>query len=200
MAERSHAQAIADHLVHAYGGNLDTYRENWAEDSKQLDLEQLWADRVALSGLIQAARAYQAAVDHELAQRIGEGGSLRMDDSLIRYKPSGAWKVLDPDSFFDYLAEDIRECFRADDFRVSSVRACIQRRLENEMAGADPEDIKKRTKVVLDSLIDYDEGDPRVEVMPATSPKAPKYAAKMQHGEHRPGRKKPAPAQQGALT
>lgn len=155
-----------DHRVGQFGGNI-----------KFQDLETLWAWRVALAGIVSAARSLLSQVDQNIAEELGEGGSVVFDGKLIRYKAGGCWKAIDADALWDFLADDARHCFRTDDIRITGLRAVATKR------GRDP-------KVIVDSLMDYEKNDPRVEVMPVNSPKAPKYAAGMKPGEVKRGKPK----------
>lgn len=150
------------------------------------DLETLWTWRVALAGIVSAARQLLAEVDTGIAEELGEGGAVVFDGKLIRFKQSGSWKAIDAEALWEFLGEDARHCFRPEDIRITSLRAIATKR-------------ERDPRVIVDSLMDYEKGDPKVEVMPVNSTKAPKYAATMKPGEIRKGKPKKAPATQGRL-
>lgn len=133
------------------------------------DLESLWARRRFLMTYMTAARAAMAQVDAGISELL-DGAQARLDDYLVRVKPRRTLRVLDPETFWDWLADDARVCFRPDAVRVTSLKAVAEKR------GLKPQ-------VIFDSLIAYEEGDDAVEIVPLT--KAPKFAQSMEHGEIR---------------
>lgn len=130
-------------------------------------LQQMWEVRRACETIAAAARKLRAEADSWLAEYL-DGRSARMDDFLVRAKPTRKLIVMDPPTFWDFLGDDARECFRPEQVRITSLKAIAEKR------GQDP-------RVVVDSLIDYERGDVALEAVPLS--KAPKFASEMQHGQ-----------------
>ena len=133
-------------------------------------LDELWAMRREVEGFIAAAKSVLKGCDASIAELLGEGSSVRLDDCLVRYKQSRKLKVYNPDGLWDFLGLDARECFNVNSVRVTSLKAVAEKR------GKSPD-------AVVNSFIDHELGDPCVEVIPES--KAPKYMKSMKHGEIR---------------
>lgn len=143
-------------------------------------LTTMWEVRRACESVIAAARAMKKEADGWLAEYLG-GNAARLDDSFLYAGPKRTMVVYNPKGLFDYLGDDIRECFRADDIRISSLRAVAERRLLESNPDLDDKVVKQSIASVVNSFIDYAKGDPELHVVPMT--KAPKYAVDLAHGE-----------------
>jgi hypothetical protein len=124
----------------------------------------------------QAAGEVRKAIDAEVAHRIGEGGALRVGESILRYRPRRTPKLVDPQALIDWLGPDWRA--------VIPVTASTRVRLAAldtvaEKRGAD-------AVTVRDTFIEWAEGPPGLDEMPVD--KAPRWAMSMRDGDVRPGR------------
>lgn len=142
--------------------------------------ESLWEVRRACEGIITAARSLKSAADKGIAESLGNNAT-RLDDSFLYAGPKKTMVVYNSAGLFDYLDSDIRECFRADDIRISSLRAVAKKRLLETNPDVDDQVLKKSVEAIVNSFIDWDKGDPELHVLPIT--RAPQYAASLHHGE-----------------
>lgn len=159
--------------------NAARYAPADVELSDTYDLDDLWTVRCAAESVAAAARVIKSKVDEAIARIIGEA-AVRLDDSMLRVKPSRTLRVLDADALFTWLGDDAREAFRADDVRITAVRAIAERRARELRPDLSDEDVTKRVFTVVDSLIEYEVKEDALEVVPVS--RAPKFAAGMQRG------------------
>lgn len=143
------------------------------------DLAQLWEIRRWFDTIISAAKGLRELVDGEIADKLA-GGSARFDDSFIRVVPVRTARVYNAEGLFNWLGPDVRAAFNPQQVRLTAIRAIAEKR------GQTPE-------AVVNSFIDFEEGETRLQVLPLN--KAPKYAASLNHGDVVPPRKQKGTAQ-----
>lgn len=157
----------------------------YGTDAEDIDivfdsLEEMWDWRRQAEGVAAAARKLIKLMDSLIAQEIGDR-QVRLDDSLLRVKPKRTLRVYAPDALFDYLEDDARHCFRADDIRITSLRAIVEKRAREANPDITADELRKRVESVVNCFIDHDvSDDAHLEVLPMS--KAPKFAASLEPG------------------
>lgn len=137
----------------------------WFDEVEELG--DVYNVRCQLDSIITTARHLRSLVDKEIGNRL-DGGSVRFHDKVLKYGPGRVTKVIDPETLWDFLGEDARHCFNPDYVRITSLKAVAKKR------GRDP-------RVIVDSLLFHEEGEPTLSVIPVT--RATKWQQALGEGE-----------------
>jgi len=165
---------VASHVFH----RVDTTEEPAATLQPDIPLGDLigllgWADHY-----VAAATAVRQLIRDAVAAELGEGGSVRDGDRLIRYNRPNDWKLLD--SFDAWAKEnltvaDVLAILPRSSPRVTALREVAAR------YGMDEGNIEG-------TLLVNRGGDKEATVTATPIDRSPKYAAKMSDGEVRRGK------------
>lgn len=163
----------------AYLSNGDEF-----DPSAVVDLGAVPADRLvdlleATADIRRAAARVTAAVETELADRLGEGGQMRVGENLYRYRRKTYDRVQNIGELVRWLADDWHLVVPVTE--SARLRKGGLDHLAELRPPVDPE-----TGEVLDPrerFLRTEEGEPALETIPID--KAPKYAAALPEGEVR---------------
>ena len=158
---------------------LDTAYETcmWGEGPVGLtvDIDGFTIDEVA--GVLHQAQARSAAARHvvrclktELAGRLVDGEAYRHEDTIYRRGLKVTRRLIDPEAFVDWCADDLVAVVRIDPsaVRTTAVRAVCARR------GVD-------VSTVWDTFFDFEESGEELKQMPLG--KAPVWTQRLGEGE-----------------
>lgn len=141
------------------------------------DREALWLTIGEAETLVAAARQVLEAVKAQLAGTLEANESVRFGDTIYKTSPDRKDRVIDPAGLIEFLGDDwhhVVPVTSSTRLKVGGFRAVAERR------GLDFETVR-------DTFIDTEWGDPKLAAVPVD--KAPKYAAKLRHGESTFGRR-----------
>ena len=142
------------------------------EAFEESPLEDIWEERKTLTGMIAAIKRVRDALDAEIAERIGQAKTVRLDDYHVRMSTTRRLKVIDPIGFKNWVGKDWDAVINplSATLRVKALRALAEARQE------DPD-------MATDAFCKWVDGPMRLTTVPID--KAPKYAQEMEHGEVR---------------
>ena len=134
-----------------------------------------WRNDLAVIG--QALKLLRAAVDDEIADRLGDGGSARFGDTVYRVYPAGRWKAHDPKGLALWVSrgnEDLAQRIHAvygGSIRVTAIRALAE--AEDTISG----------QAVVETFLERVKEEPKLHALPLD--RAPPWLQKLQEGEVR---------------
>lgn len=153
-------------------------------DDAEYTLEEWHALSSFADRLSAAARAFKKHCHKQIAQELGIGSKagVRFGDHFIREGQGGTWKVKEPQALKDF----IRDLDAWEVVNVASPGAVTMTRLSQFLEGLGAD-----SSAAIDTFFEREPDGSLITVTPID--KAPKFAAKMEHGErYIPKPKKPA--------
>lgn len=167
VADAYYAAEDSDELDLIVGG-IVVDEESPEEAMAKLSLEEIYARRRTLQGIVRAAKAIMERVDDHMAARLGPTGFVRFGEDFLSVTTKARLRCVDPEGLREYLGDKWVECFDVNYPRKTQLKNVAKDKGDSEQT------------VTELFYVEEVSGPPRLSVAPVNRLK---WTEKLPHGE-----------------
>jgi hypothetical protein len=183
--DREHRAVLAGHALEHVSSVYTVPEPSWDEiEASDYTIEEWHVLSHYMDSIISTARKFKKKSHLSIAEQLGVGSKagVRLGDHFIREGEGGKWKVKEPQALKDF----IRDMDAWEVVNVGALGAVTVTRLTQFLEGLGID-----SSSAIDTFMEREPDGQPITILPID--KAPKFAAKLEHGEkYIPKPKKPA--------